>query len=138
MRLSLLPPANIVTASFCKIEPEFYVLLPLLRVPLIKVKAQFLLWQDSVKTILNLWFGKGLTNFVNRMFSCNQNTTQHFRDTSGTFCHCRTIAFCTTTDIKLNLRTLWVKLADDPCPMYFHFENLITLMYSQKICCSNS
>ena len=45
MRLSSLLPANVVTANFCEVEPAVSLFLPLLQVPLIKVKAQFLLWQ---------------------------------------------------------------------------------------------
>ena len=45
MRLSLLLPANVVTANFCEVEPEINQFLPFLLAPLIKVKAQFLLWQ---------------------------------------------------------------------------------------------
>ena len=45
MRLSSLLPANVVTANFCEVEPAVNLFLPLLQAPLIKVKAQFLLWQ---------------------------------------------------------------------------------------------
>ena len=45
MRLSSLLPGNVVTANFCEVEPAASLFLPLLQAPLIKVKAQFLLWQ---------------------------------------------------------------------------------------------
>ena len=45
MRLSSLLPANVVTGNFCEVEPAVNLFLPLLQTPLIKVKAQFLLWQ---------------------------------------------------------------------------------------------
>ena len=43
--LSSLLTANVVTANFCVVEPAVSLFLPLLQAPLIKVKAQFLLWQ---------------------------------------------------------------------------------------------
>ena len=67
MRLSSLLPANVVTANFCEVEPAVNLFLPLLQAPLIKVKAQSC-GKDFVKIILMLWFGKGLTNFANRIF----------------------------------------------------------------------
>ena len=45
MRLSSLLPANVVCAKFCVVEPAVNLFLPLLQALLIKVKAQFLLWQ---------------------------------------------------------------------------------------------
>ena len=45
MRLSLLLPANAITANFCEVNPAVNLFLPLLQAPLIKVKAQFPLWQ---------------------------------------------------------------------------------------------
>ena len=45
MRLSSLLPANAVTANSCEVEPAVNLFLPLSQAPLIKVKAQFLLWQ---------------------------------------------------------------------------------------------
>ena len=45
MRLSLLLSANVVTAVICEVESAVNRFLPLLQAPLIKVKAQFLLWQ---------------------------------------------------------------------------------------------
>ena len=45
MRLSSLLPVNIVTGNFCEVEPAVNQFLPILQAPLIKVKAQFLLWQ---------------------------------------------------------------------------------------------
>ena len=45
MRLSSLLPANVVTANFCEIKSAVNLFLLLLQAPLIKVKAQFLLWQ---------------------------------------------------------------------------------------------
>ena len=46
MRLSSLLPANILTANFCEVELAVNLFLPLLQAPaLMKVKAQFLLWQ---------------------------------------------------------------------------------------------
>ena len=45
MRLSSLLPANVVTANFCEVDPAVNLFLPFLQAPLIKVKAQFLLWQ---------------------------------------------------------------------------------------------
>ena len=45
MRLSSLLPANVVTANFCEVEQAVNLFLSLLQAPLIKVKAQFLLWQ---------------------------------------------------------------------------------------------
>ena len=45
MRMSSLLPDNAVTANFCEVEPVVNLFLPLLHTPLIKVKAQFLLWQ---------------------------------------------------------------------------------------------
>ena len=38
-------PSNIVTANFCEVEPAVNLFLSLLQAPLIKIKAQFLLWQ---------------------------------------------------------------------------------------------
>ena len=43
--LSLLLPANVVTANFCEIELAVNLFLALLQAPLIKFKARFLLWQ---------------------------------------------------------------------------------------------
>ena len=43
MRLSLLLPANVVTANFCKVKPAVNVFLPFLQEPLTKAKARFLL-----------------------------------------------------------------------------------------------
>ena len=45
MQLSLLLPANVATANFCEVEPAVNLFLPLLQLPLIKVKPQFLLLQ---------------------------------------------------------------------------------------------
>ena len=45
MRLSSVLPANSVTAKFFEIKTAVNVFLPLLQALLIKVKAQFLLWQ---------------------------------------------------------------------------------------------
>ena len=45
LRLSSLFPANVVTANFWEVEPAVNLFLPLLQESLIKVKAQFLLWQ---------------------------------------------------------------------------------------------
>ena len=45
MRLSSFFLANVVTANFCEVELAVNMFLPLLQAPLIKVKAQFLLWQ---------------------------------------------------------------------------------------------
>ena len=45
IRLGSLLAANVVTANFCEVEPAVNLFLPLLQVPLIKVKAQFQLWQ---------------------------------------------------------------------------------------------
>ena len=45
MRLNLLLPANVVIANFCEVEPASSLFLLLLQAPLIKVAAQFLLWQ---------------------------------------------------------------------------------------------
>ena len=45
MRLSSLFSANVVTTNFCEVEPAVNLFLPLSQAPLIKVKAQFLLWQ---------------------------------------------------------------------------------------------
>ena len=45
MRLSSLLPANVVTANFCEVEPAVNLFLLILNAPLIKVKAQFLLWK---------------------------------------------------------------------------------------------
>ena len=44
MRLSSSLAANAVTANFCEVEQAVNLFLPLLQVPLIKIKAQFLLW----------------------------------------------------------------------------------------------
>ena len=44
MRLSSSLAANAVTANFCEVEQAVNLFLPLLQTPLIKVKAQFLLW----------------------------------------------------------------------------------------------
>ena len=45
MRLSSVLPANVVTANFCEVESAVNLFLALLQAPLIKVKAQLLLWQ---------------------------------------------------------------------------------------------
>ena len=45
LRLSSLLPTNVVTANYGEIEPAVNLFLPLLQVPLIKVKAQLRLWQ---------------------------------------------------------------------------------------------
>ena len=68
LRLNLLLSANVVTANFCEVEPAVNLFLSLLQAPLIKVKAQFLLWQRFCQIILILWVGKGLTNFASRIF----------------------------------------------------------------------
>ena len=44
MRLSLLIPANVVTANFCEVEPAVNLFLVLIQAPPIKVKAPSLLW----------------------------------------------------------------------------------------------
>ena len=44
-RLNSFLPANVVMANFCEFELAVNLFLPLLQAPLIKVKAQFLLWQ---------------------------------------------------------------------------------------------
>ena len=44
-RLSSLLQANVVTANFREVEPAVNLFLPYLHAPLIKAKAQFLLWQ---------------------------------------------------------------------------------------------
>ena len=46
MQLSLLLPANIATVDFRDIEPAVILYLPLLQMPLMTVKAEFLLWQS--------------------------------------------------------------------------------------------
>ena len=45
MRLSSLLPVDVATANFCEVEQAGNLFFPLLQAPLIKVKAQFLLWQ---------------------------------------------------------------------------------------------
>ena len=45
MRLSLLLPTNVVTVNISEVEPAVNLFFTLLQAPLIKVKAQFLLWQ---------------------------------------------------------------------------------------------
>ena len=68
IRLSLLLPANVRTANFREVEPSVNLFLPLLQAPRIKVKAQFLLWQRYCLNYSDVVFGKGLTNFANRIF----------------------------------------------------------------------
>ena len=54
MRLSLLLPANVVTANFREVEPVVNLFFPLSQAPLIKVKAQSCCGKNFVKIILML------------------------------------------------------------------------------------
>ena len=58
MRLSSLFPANVVTAILCEVQQAFNLFLPLLQAPLIKVKAQFLLWQRFCQNHFDVVLGK--------------------------------------------------------------------------------
>ena len=53
-RLSSSLAANAVTANFCEVEPEVNLFLSLLQAPLIKVKAQFLLWRQFCQNYSNV------------------------------------------------------------------------------------
>ena len=93
MPLSLLLQDNVVTANFYEVEPAVNLFLPLLQAPLIKVKAQFLLWQRFCQNHFDVVVWK------RAIFSCNKNTTQYSRNTFSIFFYCRTIVFHATTDI---------------------------------------
>ena len=99
MRLSSLLQANVVSANFCKVEPAVNLFLPLQQAPLIKVKAQFLLWQRFCQNHSDVvvW-KKGLQTLPTAYFSSNQSTTQYSRNIFSIFCNCQTIFFWATTD----------------------------------------
>ena len=101
---------------FVKLEPAFNLFLPLLQVPLIKVKAQFLLWQRFCRNHSDVVVWKRAYKL------CQPDIFPAIiilsRNTSIIFCNCRTIVFNATTD-KIRSTKLWVKLVlDGVCLMY--------------------
>ena len=66
MRLNTFLPANVVTANFCEVKPAVNQFLLLLQALLIKIKAQFLLWQRFCQNHSDAVVLK--KDFANRIF----------------------------------------------------------------------
>ena len=98
MRLSLLLPANVVTANFCEVDQQSICFF-LIAGTTDKSQSSVL----AVAKILSKSFGccdlkKGLQTLPTEYFSCNENPAQYSRNSSCIFCYCRTIVFYATTD----------------------------------------
>ena len=92
-RLSSLLAANAVTANFYDVEPEVNLFLPLLQAPLMKVKAQFLLWQRFCRNYSNVAVWKRAYKFCQPDIFPAMKIQLIFSQHLRIFCCCRTIVF---------------------------------------------
>ena len=122
-RLSLLLPANVVTANICKVEPAVNLFIPLLQAPIIKVKAQLLLWQSQNPSDVMIW-KRAYKLCLPDSFLATISAIIILPVSSAT----AERSFSTLRLIKLDLRTTMGQARlDGLCLMYIHNDSSISI-----------